>query len=214
MIIHNVQQNTPEWLELRRKKITASKCPALLMKDDAKGYTDLVEDVVEECITDKAVEGKWEGNANTDRGHDLEAFAIKEYELLSFEDVIPVGFVELNSWVGCSPDGFIGVDKLIQVKCPIFKTQRKYLKTFEGSKDLSQNEIMYKLDSNYYKQLQFELYVTGRRQNILYSYHPNLDDIMLTVERDDKMIQQIQDRLIVTINRIKTELAELKRMVA
>jgi len=188
----DIKQNSEEWINLKVGKFSASSADALLMDKKTKGYQDLIDRIIEERITGLPTESKWTGNQYTERGHELEPVAREDYEFKSFNDVVQVGVIEYDDWVLCSPDGLINnnneLDRLInrngliQIKCPIFKTQREYLRT-------------QKVPGNYYKQMQFELFVSGREYNIFYSYHPYLPPVEIRVNRDEQMIYEIQNRL-------------------
>lgn len=178
----DILQNTPEWVEIKLGKFSASSAADLLMDSKNKGYQNLISRIVEERMTGKPSESKWEGNAFTERGHELEDSARFDYELRHGVKIDIVGVIELDEWVLCSPDGLIGDTGLYQAKCPIFNTQREYLKTMD-------------VPGNYYKQLQFELFVSGREYNVFNSYHPALAPVDIIVERDEKMIKDIAERL-------------------
>ncbi len=194
----DIQQNTDEWLAIKVGKFSASIAADLLMDKKNVGYTNLINRIVEERITGLPTESKtFAGNKNTDRGHEFEPVAREDYEFRSFNDVVQVGVVELDDWCLCSPDGLINENGLIQIKCPIFNTQKEYLKTK-------------KVPGNYYKQMQFELFVTGREYNIFYSYHPFLPAVEIKVERDEIMIAEIQRRLNEAKNEVEMEIEFLK----
>lgn len=193
---HDITQNTDEWTEVKIGKFSASSCTDLLMDKKNKGYKNLIRKITEEMITKKPCENKWAGNSFTERGHELEPFAIEAFELESFKDVLSVGVVELSDWVLCSPDGLIGDTELIQVKCPIFSTQWDYIESN-------------KVPTNYYKQMQFELFVTGRKLNYFYSWHPSLKSICIKVFRDNIMINEIMSRLNEGINEVKQNIKKL-----
>lgn len=201
MIIHDVQQNSEEWNLLRDGRFTASVADKLLTEKGNKGYIDLIKKIFEEKYTGEPCESKaWQGNKYTDRGHELESFAIDYYKMENFCEVELVGFVELNENCGCSPDGFVGEDKLVQIKCPIFNTQIEYLESL-------------KVPGNYYKQMQFELYVTGRKWDDFYSWHPKLPSVQIKVGRDEEMIKQIDTRIkeaIIEIDKMTKKLADRK----
>jgi len=214
MINHNIAQNTPEWLALRVGKFTASSAAELLMDKGCKGYIELIKKITEERFTGEPCESKkFQGNSFTDRGHLFEPLALIDYSTKYFYDVEPMGFVESdNGLYGCSPDGLINENGMIQVKCPIFATQRKYLDIISKNKDLTPNEgneFLYKIDSGYYKQMQFELFVSEREYNVFYSYHPSLKEIMLKVVRDEDMIKQIELAIIEATEYIDIELNKL-----
>lgn len=209
MIIHNVEQNTEEWDKLRLGKFTASVADKLLTDRGNKGYIDLIKKIFEEQYTGEPCESKaWQGNKYTDRGHELESFALEAYERENFCDVESVGFIELNKYVGCSPDSFVGEDALVQAKCPIFDTQMGYLEIMEM--DIDDIAKMRKISSGYYKQMQFELYVTDRKWNDFYSWHPKLDSVQIRVDRDYIMIKQIETRLAESIELVNKRVKELR----
>jgi len=186
----DIQQNTDEWINLKVGKFSASTCADLLMDKKNKGYQNLINKIVEERITGMPTESKtFTGNQFTERGHELEPVAREDYEFRTFNDVTIIGVIELDEWVLCSPDGLIGDDSLYQAKCPIFNTQKEYLKSR-------------KVPTNYYKQMQFELYVSGRKYNIFNSYHPHLPALDIVVTRDEQMIEDIRNR----INEAKQEI--------
>lgn len=194
----DIKQNTDEWLAIKVGKFSASTAADLLMDKKTAGYTNLIEKIVEERITKQPSDSKsWSGNSYTDRGHELEPVAREDYEFRSFNDVVQVGVVELDDWCLCSPDGLINETGLIQIKCPIFKTQKEYLKTK-------------KVPGNYYKQMQFELMVTGREYNIFYSYHPFLPAVEIKVERDEVIIAEIERRLSEAKKEVEMEIEFLK----
>lgn len=199
---YDIEQNTDEWHLSRVRRIGASSSVDLLMDKKTKGYQSLVDRLIEETITGEPTESKkFIGNSYTERGHEFEPIARQDYELRTFTIVKPIGIVELDEWSMCSPDGLIGSDKLHQIKCPIFNTQRKYLSLIEKHKDLSDNDKLKKIDGGYYKQCQYELYVSDRDINIWTSFHPYLPPIDLSIIRDEVLISEIKKRL----SEIKTE---------
>jgi len=168
------------------------------MDKKTKGYTGLIDRIVEERMTGNPCESKsFSGNQFTERGHELEPVAREDYETRHFVDIELVGVVEFNEWILCSPDGLIGDDGLYQAKCPIFNTQKEYLKSK-------------KVPSNYYKQEQFELFVTGRQYCAFNSYHPYLPAFDTIIHRDEQMIMEISIRLAQAIKEVETEIEILK----
>lgn len=199
---YDIEQNTDEWYLSKVRKIGASSATDLLMDKKTKGYQSLVDRLVEETITGEATESKtFIGNKYTERGHEFEPIARQDFELRNLKIVDIIGIIELDEWCMCSPDGLIGKDTLHQIKCPIFNTQKKYLSTIEKNKGLSDNELLKKIDGGYYKQCQYELFISNRKYNIWTSYHPHLKPIDLKLERDEELINVIKTRL----NEIKSE---------
>jgi len=185
---YDIEQNTDEWFDIKIGKFSASIANDLLMDKKTKGYISLIDRIIEERITwCRCENNQFKGNWATDRGHEFEPLAREDFELRTLQVVDIVGVVELNDWVLCSPDGLIGNDLIHQIKCPIFSTQREYLsKLSEGKNPIT---------TAYNRQLQFELFVTGRDGNIFTSYHPNLKALDILVERDKDIINEIETRL-------------------
>jgi len=212
---YDITQNSEEWFEIKVAKFSASTAADLLMDKKNKGYQNLINRIIEERITGKQTESKsFVGNQYTERGHEFEPIARDDYEFRSFNDVAIIGVIELDKWVLCSPDGLIGEKGLYQAKCPIFNTQREYLHKYKELKEkgLSDNAILYKIDSGYYKQMQFELFVSGREFNVFNSYHPHLPALDLTVIRDNDMIDAISERIKEAKREILTEIKYLKTL--
>lgn len=196
----DIIQNTDEWLQIKLGKFSASTCDALLMDKKTAGYTGLIKKIIEEMITGRQSESKaFQGNSFTDRGHEKEPFARIDYELRTLTPVVQVGVIELDTWVLCSPDGLIGTNGLYQAKCPIFNTQLEYLKTM-------------KIPGNYYKQMQFELFVSGRKYNVFNSFHPSLPPVDIIVERDEQMIYEIEKRLSEAKQEVMSEIEFIKSL--
>jgi len=180
MITHMMEQGTQEWFDVKRGKLSASLFPKLFMGKSTKGYGDAINKIVFERLTCKTPESY--SNADMERGVLMEPEAIKAYEFETFTKVHRVGFVELDENVGCSPDGLIGDDGLIQVKCPRYNTLLSY-------------HMSGKVPKDYTIQMQGEMYVTGRQWNIFYAYHPDVKPFMVQVTRDEKLIDDLEKEI-------------------
>ena len=195
MKIYDFEQLSDEWFQVRLGKFTASKAADLLMKETTVGYNNLINQIVYERLTGKSPEtftNNW-----MQRGTELEAEAIKAFELETFQKIRSVGFIEMDEWTGCSPDGLLNSDGLIQIKCPKFSTHIDYL-------------LSRKVPSDYYKQCQFELMVTERKYNILMSYEPNLKPFISKIERDEDLIQKIESKLNQSIKLVNERISLLR----
>jgi len=197
----DIVQNSDEWFELKLGKFSASTSADLLMSKTTKGYAGLIDRIIEERMTGLPSESKtFKGNRFTEMGHEREPLAAEDYELRNFAELEVIGVIELDDWVLCSPDRLIGDNGLYQAKCPIFNTQREYLRT-------------QKVPGNYYKQMQFELFVSGRDYNIFNSYHPYLPAVDIRVERDEVMIAEIARRLDEAKEEVTNEIKYLKSIL-
>ncbi len=197
---YDIEQNTDEWEAVRIGKFTASICSDLLMKKENKGYSNLIARVVEERITGKKSESSnFKGNYATNRGHELEPIARVDYEFRTLKVVKTIGVIELDDWTLCSPDGLIGDDLHHQIKCPLFNTQLEYLKKN-------------KVPTNYYNQVQFELYVSGRSGCVFTCYHPNLPPLDILINRDEDVLQRIDTRLKEAKEEVTKEIELIKNL--
>lgn len=188
MQVHNVAQGTPEWLQLRLGKFTASCAQAIA--SNGKGLETLVYEKAAEVLTQKLPEQYT--NADIDRGHELEAMARNSYELETGNVVKEVGFVALDEYVGASPDGMVGEDGLVEFKCPNNKVfvQSLYLRT---------------IDPGYEWQMQMQMHVTGREWVDYVQFNPNFPKplIITRVARDEVKISKIKLGLTAAVANLK-----------
>lgn len=114
-----------------------------------------------ERITEKPV-GEEFSNADTKRGNELEPYARMRYEAKTGEIVNEAGFAYLPTiMAGCSVDGFVGDDGIVEIKCPRTMTHVAYLLA---------NEI----PKQYVAQILHNLWVTGRKWCDFVSYDNTL----------------------------------------
>ncbi len=119
-MFHNVEQNTDEWMALRSGRITSSALSKAMANygkafgEPAKKYA--VEIAIQQ-ITGKTAENGYT-NEHMERGHEEEPLARMAYEEEYFCEVTNGGFFE-DGDEGCSPDGLVGDDGLIEIKSAI-----------------------------------------------------------------------------------------------
>lgn len=195
MIYHNIKQNSPEWLDVRKGKFTASTFKNLFMTKTTQGYNDEIMKVVYERLTGESPENFVGDYMN--RGKELEPIAKEKYMMETFNDVEESGFFELNEWIGCSPDGLIGNDGLIEIKCPKYSTMINYL-------------LSGKLPSEYKYQVQGQLWVTKRLWCDFYAYHPKLKSIIVRIVPDAKIFDELFEETNIAIEKAKEILNKLQ----
>ena len=180
MIIVDVQQRSPEWLALRRGAITASSADRLLTPAKLKELA--LELATERLVRELPVQAvttamQW--------GIDHEDAARLRYAF-ERQHVAEIGFAWLDGaegWIGCSPDGLVGDDGLVEIKCPSSKRHLEYLIGGACPKD-------------YLPQVQFQMLVTGRAWCDFVSFDPRFehsDFFCVRVERDDSLIIKLRD---------------------
>lgn len=167
-----MQQRTGEWRKARLGRFTASRFADLLTEAKSKAdreagnLSKTSESYVLGCIGEiltelpadeiETVAMKW--------GTEHEDEARMAYCLRANVDVEQVGFVEHPEleYVGCSPDGMVGTDGLIEIKCPF--TSREHVRTL----------VSREIPEQYVAQVQGQLWVTGRKWCDFVSYDPRV----------------------------------------
>jgi len=197
MIVHNeINQNSPEWFQIRCGKLTASDAQAIATR--GKGLETLVAKKVAEILTGEAEENGYT-NQFMENGHTLEDDARIAYELETGNIVDCVGFCERDKWSGASPDGMVGEDGLVEIKNKI-----GYLFVLEMLDD--------KIDSGHYWQTQYQLWVTGRQWCDYLVHNPRFPKklIIKRVTRDEDAIAKIEAGVNDGIAQIESMLAQIK----
>jgi hypothetical protein len=197
-IHYDMIQRTPEWDQIRCGKFTATSVVNLFMGSGTKGYQDTIRRIAYERVTGEKVSDDFKSEW-MEKGNKFEPIALEEYRNLTFVDVIQPGFVEVDEWRGCSPDGLVNGDGLIQVKCPKWNTFMDY-KTIDD------------IDIKYIRQCQTELMFTERGYNDLYIFEPFLEskcfrilpDLKMQCEIDSK-IEKAKKEVIAFMNELKVK---------
>ena len=117
----DVPQNNDEWLDLRMGKVTGSSC-SKMMANYGKPFGDPAKKaavtIAIEQLTGKRSANESYRNSQMQRGHDQEPFARELYENTYFVDVTNGGFFDCGQ-CGCSPDGLVNDDGIIEIKSVI-----------------------------------------------------------------------------------------------
>jgi putative phage-type endonuclease len=113
-----------------------------------------------------------------------------------------VGIVRHPTIIGthASPDGYVGNDGLLEIKCP---THATHFETLDGAP----------IPKKYIYQMQWQLCCTGRQWCDFASYHPDFPDNMklhiTRVARDDRMIADLEEQVREFLLELQTKLASL-----
>jgi putative phage-type endonuclease len=192
MRLIDCEQGSDEWLEARLGIPSASNFAKILTikgtpSTQAKSYVDAL---VAEAITGESTYVKVTDAMQ--RGTELEPYARDRYILETGNEVQEVGFCLHDDYqAGASPDGLIGEDGGLEIKCPLGGTMVSYLR---GEK----------LPSKYYQQVQGSLYITGRKFWDFMAYHPDMKPLIIRVERDENFISILDETLRKVVNEIET----------
>jgi len=187
-MIYSVEQKSEEWLSLRLGKFTASDAQSI--QSNGKGLETLCFEKVAEILTGKGKPSFT--NEDIERGNEMEETAREIYEFQSGNSVVVIGFVESNEYVGCSPDGFVGDDGLVEIKCKNDVNFVRYM--FDE-----------KIDPAHYWQMQMQMLVTGRKwcDYVVFNENFATNIIIVRVNREEADIKSIQNGLDCGIETVK-----------
>ena len=178
-------QRTPEWFAARLGKATGSRFGDIVARTKS-GYSASRKNYAAELVVERLTGQPTETftSAAMQWGTDNEPVARLEYELLSGNIVEDTSlWLHDNLDAGASPDGLIGDDGLLEIKCPNTATHLDTL-------------IKKKLPRQYVGQVQGQMWITGRKWCDFVSYDPRLEGkaklIIIRVDRDDKYIEELE----------------------
>src|SRR5690625_200401 len=167
-----MEQRSKEWFAARRGKLTGSNVGAALGLNPWKAPQDLIRQMVREY---HGAEPEFRGHAATEWGSFNEDGAQAEYTMETGRAVQETGFHvhEGLDWLGASPDGLVGRDGIIEIKCP-FGQRDKNPPKFKTAEE----------QQHYYAQIQIEMACTGREWCDFYQWAPHGSELE-TVHRDE-----------------------------
>ena len=132
-IYDKIIQGSNEWKEIRHGKVGGSTAKEVMAKADkpiteTAAFFELLSEKMEEFdpFTSEFVSFAMQ------RGNELEPEARKEYERITGNVMNEYGWIEIDDFVGISPDNWNQeLKKAIEIKCPEAKTYAKYLVNFD-----------------------------------------------------------------------------------
>jgi len=185
-MIHRFEQRSDEWFAHRCGRLTASRVADAVAKTKSgwgASRANLMAELAVERLTGVSAPGFT--NAAMQWGVDHEDEARTAYEFHADAEVEQVGFVDHPSieQFGCSPDGLVGDDGMVEIKCPNSST---HIDTLLGTP----------IADKYIKQIQAQLMCAERSWCDFVSYDPRMPEALKLhierVQRDDKLIASIQ----------------------
>lgn len=187
MKIIECEQGSPEWHSYRCGRATASRVADIIAKTKTgwgASRANYAAQLVAERLTKTPAESYT--NAAMQWGSDTEPQARAVYEMMTGLTVARVGLVAHPTLdMACaSPDGLVGTDGLVEIKCPNTAT---HIETLLG------NEVAGK----YGTQMQFQMACTGRAWCDFVSFDPRMPGEMQLfvkrVQRDDAAITALNE---------------------
>ena len=185
-----IEQGTPEWFAQRLGKVTASRVADIIAKTKtgvAASRGNYLAQLVAERLTGQAADSFKSGAMQ--HGTETEPMARMAYETETGQMVTEVAMIQHPKieMAGASPDGLVGEDGLVEIKCPNTST---HIATLMADK----------APSGYMAQMQWQMACTGRAWCDFVSFDPRMpEDMQLFIKRvprDEKLIAEYEAEVI------------------
>lgn len=198
-----LEQRTPEWFAIRCGKATASRIADITARTKS-GYSASRANYAAQLVAERltGVPADSFSNAAMQWGVDHEPEAREAYCRHQLCAVEEIAFVEHPSIAmsGASPDGLIGDDGMVELKCPNTAT---HIDTLLGGG----------FADKYVKQALWQMACTGRTYCDLASYDPRLPESMRLfvqrVPRDDAAIATLEAEVVSFLGEVEDTVAQL-----
>lgn len=202
------QQRTSEWFKQRWGRATASRFNDVIAKGKngqaLSGRKNYLSELVIERLTEPPTEDISYKSGAMEWGIENEPVALLAYELDTGNQVSSAFFEKHETLeAGASPDGYVGTDGLIEIKCPNSATHLETLKSK-------------KIPSQYVAQVQGQLWITGRKWCDFISYDPrfpiNAQIFITRIERDEQYIKDLESELTKFLEEVEQETNYVKEI--
>lgn len=197
-----MEQRSPEWFAARIALVSASRISDVMAKGKGITRTAYMTQLITEKLTGQPTETfvtremQW--------GIDQEDAARAWAGAKLGEMVQEVGFIRHPTLeAGASPDGLIGDDAVLEIKAPASHNHLEWILTDT-------------IPSKYVQQMQWQLACTQRKVGWFCSFDPrmptNLQCWLKRVERDDKLIAELEEEVEAFTAEMQLKLQQLKEM--
>ena len=181
-----MEQRSEEWFRARCGKVTASRIADVVARTRSgwgASRANYMAQLIVERLTGEPAETYQ--NAAMLWGIEKEPEARAWYEFETDSAVVEVGFIDHPGikMSGASPDGMVGDEGLVEIKCPNSATHIEFLLTGV-------------IPDKYIKQMQWQMACTEREWCDFVSYDPRmpaeLQGKIVRVERDPELIRSLE----------------------
>lgn len=202
-----MEQRSEEWFTQRKGKVTASRIGDILATIRNGNWAASRKHYAAQLVSERLSEKNPEPYTNEwiEWGIEQEAPAKEAYTKATGNVVDEVGFINhpTIASAGASPDGLIGEDGLLEIKCPATATHIERL--------LGAN-----VPEGYYLQMLWQMACTGRKYCDFVSYDPRLpEDMQLFIkryDRDENEIARVEREVLIFLQEVaETEKALLDK---
>jgi putative phage-type endonuclease len=206
MILETADQRTDDWYAARCGKATASRfkdaIAALKSGAPAQAQRDYLTELVVERLTQQPIQ-RFQNAAMT-WGTEQEPAARAAYERVTGTSVEETGFIAHDILLaGCSPDGLVDWDGLVEIKCP-WNTAVHIETLLNGMPD------------EHIPQVQGQMWITGRQWCDFVSYDPRMPEpLQLHVQRinrDPAYVADLERRVTEFLAEVGAQVEALRRL--
>lgn len=197
------EQRSPEWYAARLGKATASRFHDVMARTRS-GYAASRKNYMAELVTERLTNTVPENFTSSAMqwGIDNEPLARLEYELSTGNEVTETGFWLHDTFpAGASPDGFVGADGTIEIKCPNTATHIETLQTK-------------RVPRQYVAQVQGQMWIADRQWCDFVSFDPRLPQnaqmIIVRVQRDNDFIKELEEELTQFLDEVEQQVNFVK----
>lgn len=202
-----IEQRTDEWFAARLGKVTASKV-ADVMARTKTGYSASRENYMAQLVVEQITGTRQESFTNSAMqwGTDQEPFARGAYEAATGNMVEEIGFVNHPAieMAGASPDGLVGDDGCVEIKCPNTATMIETLLT--GT-----------IPQKYFAQMQFQMACADRSWCDYVVFDPRMPAkaqlFIKRVPRDDTFIADMEAEIKKFLAETAVKVDQLKQII-
>ena len=175
-----MEQRSDEWRKLKAGKVSGTGFGNVLAGKDTARRRDYLNLLAWERKEQRLAE--FECNEYMQWGIDHEDTAGWAYSVIKNVKFKSVGFVQMNDYIGVSPDGLVDICGMVEIKCPKTTTHERYIKSG-------------RLPSQYRPQVQGQMWVCERAYCDFVSYDPRHATPLFIhrVWRDDKYIKRLSE---------------------
>ena len=201
-----MDQRTDEWFKSRLGKATASRIADIIAKTKT-GPSASRENYAVQLVLERITQSKGESysNAAMQWGTETEPLARQAYELKRGLFVDEVGFIDhpTISNSGASPDGLVGTDGLVEIKCPNSATHMETL-------------VTRKIPQKYIPQMTWQMACTGRSWCDFVSFDPrfpeNLQIFIERIEYDPTYVRMLELEVTQFLDEVEKKVEILRKM--
>jgi putative phage-type endonuclease len=206
--MEQIEQRSDDWFAARLGKVTASSLHKVLAKTKT-GYGADRGNYMTQLVLERVTGNKADSfsSAAMQWGVDQEPFARAAYETTQGVMVDEIGFIQHPTieMAGASPDGLVGDDGMVEIKCPESKTALECW--------LSDNPV----ESKYFAQMQWQMRCADRSWCDYVVFDPRMPAkaqlFVKRVERDDAWLETTEAEVIKFLAEVDAKVAALRKII-